>query len=41
MITMEMVKVVVVSVVVIVVRIRKIYLAVFLGISSVCPFPST
>ena len=39
MITMEMVKVVVVSVVVIVVRIRKIYLAVFLEISSVCPFP--
>ena len=39
MITMEMVKVVVVSVVVIVVRIRKIYLAVFLQISSVCPFP--
>ena len=39
MITMKMVKVVVVSVVVIVVRIRKMYLAVFLGISSVCPFP--
>ena len=40
MITMEMVKVVVSSVVVIVVRFRKIYLAVFLGISSVCPFPA-
>ena len=39
MITMEMVKVVVVSVVVIVVRIRKIYLSMFLGILSVCPFP--
>ena len=39
MITMEIFKVVVVSVVVIVVMIRKIYLAVFLQISSVCPFP--
>ena len=34
MITMKMVQVVV-----IVVRIRKIYLSMFLGISSVCPFP--
>ena len=39
MITMKMVQVVVVSVVVIVMRIRNIYLAVLLGISSVCSFP--
>ena len=42
MITMDLLKVVVSSVVlvVIVVRIRKMYLAVFLGISLVCPFPA-
>ena len=39
MITTEIFKVVVVSVVVIVMRIRNIYLAVLLGISSVCSFP--